>query len=215
MRTYGRDGVADPDTMRSRERAVAPVAVTYRESVPLPDTTGARHTPRRRERAALSRQTVRGAFGNVMRPGTAPALATGTPPYQPSPPARPVTDYLAEFVDVCTAAIEVAFGRTLERCNVAPGVAVPTPLPMLLAYLLYLASTAPADEDPDRFADWFGHVERATWRRLGFTDAPARLEVELAFTLLRERAHQAPELHGLIALVEFLAGAGLIYGLRS
>jgi hypothetical protein len=172
----------------------------------------------------MSAQNIRHAFSNVMRPGTAPALATGTPPIAPTsatsgsraPVARQApTDFVAEFIDVCTAAIEVAFGRSLSRCDVAPGVAVEQRLPLLLAYLLYLASTAPDDADADRLADWFSHVDRATWKRLGFDERPSRLHVELAFTLLRERAHQAPQLHGLIALVEFLAGAGLLHGLRS
>lgn len=121
---------------------------------------------------------------------------------------------MAEFIDVCTSAIEVAYGRDPANVDVAPGVTVPAPLPMLLAYLLYLASTAP-DDDLERLADWFAHVDRPTWKRLGFAQAPPRLHVELAFSLMAQRQHQAPELYSLIALVELLAGADLLYGLRS
>lgn len=138
------------------------------------------------------------AFGAVMRPGTAPALlSVGAPPpgaakTRPTrtTPARAASlvDYVDEFVAVCTSAIEVAFGEDLRRCDVAPGVAVPAPLPMLLAYLLYVAATAPDDEDPARLADWLQRADRATWTRLGFDAPPSRLHVELAFSLLRERA---------------------------
>jgi len=72
-----------------------------------------------------------------------------------------------------------------------------------------------SEQDPARLADWFEHADRATWKRLGFTDRPPRLQVEHAFSLMGQRAHQAPGLCGVIALVEFLAGAALLRGVRS
>lgn len=167
---------------------------------------------------------VRGAFHQVMRPGTAPSpLGVGTPATtsvsnsaQAVPPAvRAFTDYVGEFIESCRSAIDVAFARNPEECEVAPGVATVTPLPLLLAYLLYLASTAPDAEVDEAFDGWFDHVDHSTWERLGFAQRPPRLSVALAFELMGAREHQAPELHGLIALVEFLAGAGLLHGVRS
>jgi hypothetical protein len=153
-----------------------------------------------------------------MRPGTASPLATGTPVAPAmaaavaASDARGVTTNLvAEFIDVCLCAIDVAFdGREL-----LPDVAVEEPRQMLLAYLLYLAATAPDDADPSRLADWLAHVDRGTWRLLHFSRAPRRLDIELAFSLIGRRQHQAPELRGLIALVQLLAGAELLRGLRA
>lgn len=169
----------------------------------------------------MSAPSYSDAFAHVMRPGTAPLHVVGTPvrPARASAGAaasrgeRAVTDYVAEFIEVCESAIEVAYGDDVASAEFAPGVAVSAPLPMLLAYLLYLAAAAP-DDTPERVSDWYAHVDRVTWERLGFATAPARLEVELAFSLMGRHEHQAPELRSLIAFVEFLAGADMLRGVR-
>jgi len=161
----------------------------------------------------MSVRDIPGAFDAVMRPAAASPLSVGPAVAAVAPPSDPV-DYVAEFVDVCDAAIDIAFDEP-PTPDLLPGLAVEQPLAMLKAYLLYLAATAPHDQKPGRLEDWFEHVDVATWRKLGFERRPARLHVELAFALAREREHQAPELRGLIALVELLSGAALLRGVRA
>lgn len=136
----------------------------------------------------------------------------------PSPAAR-VGDgeLVAEFIGVCDAALDLAFDDPREAV-LAPDVDVPQPGSFIKAYLLFLATEGicpNADVEPGTFEAWFERVSPAVWSLLGFEQPPSRMMVGLAFSLLGQREHQAPELRALIWALGELAAVNLMPGLRA
>jgi hypothetical protein len=96
-----------------------------------------------------------------------------------------------------------------------PGVHVAHQRELLNAYLLFVASDATNEDDPDRLANWYARMTADVWKLLGFSQRPSLLTLELAFSLLEQRDHQAPELRALILAVRFFGGADLLRGLSA
>jgi hypothetical protein len=138
----------------------------------------------------------------------------------PSPPrdARVLaTELIAHFIDACDSALDLAFDEP-GVAELLPGVDVAQPAAMLKAYLLFLAteSRAAGGPVPGAVEGWYERVTPMGGRLLGFGErAPAKMMVGLAFSLIGEREHQAPELRALIWLVGDLAGCKLLPGLSS
>jgi hypothetical protein len=140
------------------------------------------------------------AFGAVTA-----AAAVSTPRVVPLMP----TDRLVEFVESCETVMEVSF-EDPAAAELLPGVAVGEQAAVLKAFLTYVACVAPHHEDPEQLAGWLARCQPRLWTTLGFKRAPSTTMLELAFSLLCDRGHQAPELRALVAAVECFASAKLL-----
>jgi len=145
-------------------------------------------------------------FGAVL-PATA-ASATVTRPA--------VSQALADFIDACDTAVVVAFDDP-AAADWLPGVDVPRPASVLKAYLLFLAQERclPAELDAAAFERWYQRVPADVWQLLEFHRPPVKLKLSLAFSLIGQPQHQAPQLRGLIWLLGDLAACGLLPGVRA
>jgi hypothetical protein len=143
-------------------------------------------------------RNIAAAFSAV----TAPAAALPAPVAPLAP-----TDRLVEFVESCETVMQVACDRAAE---LLPGVAVDDPAAMLKAFLTYVACAAPDHEDPAQLTAWLARCQPRLWSLLGFQRPPSLTTVELAFSLLCDRGHQAAELRALVAAVECFASAKLL-----
>jgi hypothetical protein len=137
----------------------------------------------------------------------------------PAPVSRVVgSDAVAQFIDICDTALDLAFDEP-GSAVLLPDVDVPTPEAVLKAYLLFLATEGihpEAEAGPARFDAWYERVTPPVWRLLGFEDdPPAKLVLSMAFSLLGQREHQAPEVRALIWALGDLASCNLLRGVRS
>lgn len=151
----------------------------------------------------------------------AAAFAAVTQGAQPLPATTSrvvASDPVVDFVAACDAAVDLAFDDP-SAADFTPGLDVEEPAAMLKAYLLFLACWYPfsrgEDFDASAVDDWFEHVTPPVWRLLGFRAPPTRLSLGLAFSLLGEREHQAPELRALLWAVRDFAASGLMPGLAA
>jgi len=137
-------------------------------------------------------------------------------PATPRPPA--MSDSLGEFIDACDSAIELAFNDPASA-DPLPGVDVPRAASVLKAYLLFLASErtfADSEVGAEAFERFYECLPAEVWRQLGFgNQPPAKMKLALAFSLIGQREHQAPELRGVIWLIGDLAASGLLAGVRA
>lgn len=128
------------------------------------------------------------------------------------------SDVVAQFVEACDTAIDLAFD-TPGATELLPGVDVAMPFELLKAYLLFLATEGlccASDIEAGVCEAWFEGVTSHVWKLLGFAErAPAKMTVQLAFTLIGQREHQAPELRALIWAIGDLAASNVMPGLRS
>lgn len=129
----------------------------------------------------------------------------------------PRPDLVEDFIHACEHALTLAFDA--DNPDVTPGVEVDQPRAMLKAYLLFLATwgAMAGDErlDAADVNDWGQSVTPAVWQLLGFDRPPTLLSIGLAFSLLGNRQHQAPELRALIWAVGDFAACNLMPGLRA
>lgn len=137
--------------------------------------------------------------------------AVGIAAVIPTPRVVPLmpTDRLVEFIESCETVMQVAFDDP-AAAELMPGVAVSDQASVLKAFLTYVACVAPNHEDPAQLAAWLDRCQPRLWSALGFRRPPTTTTVELAFSLLVDRAHQAPELRALVAAVECFASADLL-----
>jgi hypothetical protein len=73
---------------------------------------------------------------------------------------------VAEFIACCDAAIELAFDEP-EAAVLIPGVGVKQARPTVNSYLLFVASEATNEEDPDRLANWYSRMTPGVWNCSG------------------------------------------------
>lgn len=142
----------------------------------------------------------------------AAAFSAVTKPAAPGPNrvvALAPTDRLVEFVESCETVMQVVFDDP-GTAELMPGVAVVEQAALLKAFLAYVACVAPQHEDPEQLTRWLARCQPRLWAALGFKRPPAATTVELAFSLLCDRNHQAPELRALVAAVECFASANLL-----
>lgn len=135
----------------------------------------------------------------------------------PSPRAQVVRSQPMEaFIEVCGAALDLAFDDP-GSAELMPGVDIEEPLAVVKAYLLFLANVGlmPTSEtSADVYDDWHETVTEPVWKLLGFERKPPTMALGMAFMLLAQREHQAPELRALIWAVGELAAARLLPGVR-
>lgn len=119
--------------------------------------------------------------------------AVTAPAAPPAPRVVPLmpTERLVEFVASCETVMHVAFDDP-AAAELLPGVAVGDQSAVLKAFLTYVACVAPQHEDPEQLTDWLARCQPRLWRALGFKRAPSTTTLELAFSLLCDRSHQAP-----------------------
>lgn len=151
----------------------------------------------------------------------AAAFAAVTQAAQPLPPTTSrvvASDLVADFIDACDTAIGLAFDDP-TTADLTPGLDVEEPAAMLKAYLLFLASWSPhagrESFDAADVDDWFEAVTPRVWLLLAFRSQPSRLAIGLAFSLLGDAEHQAPELRALLWAVRDFAASGLMPGLAA
>lgn len=100
-----------------------------------------------------------------------------------------------------------------------PGIDVAQPVAMLKAFLLFLVTEAlhanSDNIDGELVTAWHGRVTPRLWTLLGFRPEPSLLTVQLAFSLLGESEHLAPEMRALVWAVGDFAACGLMPGLTS
>jgi len=126
------------------------------------------------------------------------------------------SDSIAEFIDSCDSAICCGMAVGADPL---PGVDVERPWSMFKAYLLLLANeglTPQSDAlDSKLIKDWHARVTARVWRLLEFDGEPSLLTVQLAFSLLSEHGHLAPEMRALAWAVGDFAACGFMPGLRA
>jgi hypothetical protein len=128
------------------------------------------------------------------------------------------SEHIEDFIEALDNALDLAFAG-VDAADLTPGVDIEHPAAMLKAYLLFLvgrgAMAGDDSIDASDFDDWSEQVAPGVWRLLGFPRPPALLTVALAFSVLGNPQHQAPELRALIWAVGDFASSNLLPSLRA
>ena len=75
---------------------------------------------------------------------------------------------------------------------------------------------ADSEVDAATFERWHGRLSAEVWWLLGFGQRPPeKMRLALAFSLIAQREYQAPELRGVIWLVDGRASSKLLAGVRA